>query len=145
MTKQSYKNHSKYYPAHHFLFYPLLLVFIVYGIYGYANHSDQHEIWICLISGFIFIGWLAFMLRQHYALGNQDRIIRLELRLRYFEITGERFEPLEMNFRFKQLAALRFASDNELPALIKRAIIEQLTSSDIKKSILKWKEDHMRV
>ena len=145
MTKQSFTNHSKYYLPHHFVFYPLLLVFIGYGIYGYRHHEDQHEIWICLISGFIFIGWLSFMLRQHYALGNQDRIVRLELRLRYFEITGERFEPMETNFKFNQLAALRFASDDELPMLIKRAIKEHLPSADIKKSILNWQADHMRV
>jgi hypothetical protein len=145
MVKQSFKNHSKYYPPHHFVFYPLLLLCIGYGINGYRLHVDQHELWIGLIAGFVFIGWLSFMLRQHYALGNQDRIIRLELRLRYFEITGERFEPLEANFKFSQLAALRFASDDELPSLIKRAIKEHLTSTDIKKSILDWQADHMRV
>jgi hypothetical protein len=85
------------------------------------------------------------MLRQHYALGNQNRIVRLELRVRYFELTGKRLEPLESRLNFKQLAALRFASDNELPALTDRAIGENLSATQIKKSIQHWLPDNMRV
>ena len=85
------------------------------------------------------------MLRQHYALGNQDRIIRMELRFRYYVITGKRMEPLESKLSFPQLAALRFASDEELPALTERAIKENLSSHEIKKSIVNWLPDYMRV
>jgi Family of unknown function (DUF6526) len=84
-------------------------------------------------------------LRQHYALGNQNRIVRMELRFRYYLITGKRLEPLESGLRFSQLAALRFASDEELPALTERAVKENLSARQIKKSILYWLPDHMRV
>ena len=85
------------------------------------------------------------MLRQHYALGNQNRIVRLELRFRYYIITGKRLEPLECRLNFSQLAALRFASDEELPALVERAVKENLGGRQIKKSIRNWLPDHMRV
>ena len=85
------------------------------------------------------------MLRQHYALGNQNRIIRLELRFRYYQITGKRIEPLEAQLRFRQLVALRFASDEELPSLVERAVKEKLTPLQIKKSIMNWSPDYMRV
>ena len=100
---------------------------------------------MALVASFIFIGWLSFMMRQHYALGNQNRIVRLELRFRYFVITGERFEQLESKLQFQQLAALRFASDEELPALVKRTVMENLSSRQIKISIQNWLPDYMRV
>lgn len=85
------------------------------------------------------------MMRQHYALGNQDRIIRLEFRLRYFQLTGKSFDTLEEKLRFSQIVALRFASDDELIILIQKTIDENLSSKDIKKSVKNWKADHMRV
>jgi hypothetical protein len=94
---------------------------------------------------FIFLGWSAFMFRQHYALGNQNRIVRLELRFRYYLITGKRLETLESKLSFSQLAALRFAPDEELPALIDRALKENLSARQIKKSIINWFPDYMRV
>ena len=85
------------------------------------------------------------MLRQHYALGNQNRIVRLEMRLRYYLLTQKRFEPLEEQLSFNQIAALRFASDEELPDLIRRTINESLSPKEIKKAIKNWTPDYMRV
>ena len=91
------------------------------------------------------IFFLAFMLRQHYALGNQNRIIRLEMRLRYFLLTSNRFETFEPQLSFGQIAALRFASDAELPALLQQTIAEQLKPGSIKSRIQNWVPDHMRL
>ena len=121
------QNHVRYYAAHHFVFYPVAADCHCASVYAYSHHPDQKEIWVAIIVIFIFIGWLSFMMRQHYALGNQNRIVRLELRFRYFVLTGKRLEPLESKLNFPQLAALRFASDEELPALVDRAIKENLT------------------
>ncbi len=145
MANQSYANHVKFYPPHHFVFYPLLLIAIGASVSGYRHNPDQQNIWLMIIIGFVFIGWSTFMMRQHYGLGNQDRIVRLEMRFRYFALTGERLEPFEAKLRFGQLAALRFAPDEELPALLQRALKENLSPADIKKSILNWLPDHMRV
>jgi hypothetical protein len=84
------------------------------------------------------------MLRQHYALGNQNRIIRLEMRLRFYQLTNKRFDPLEQNLSFGQIASLRFASDEELPELIEKAINQNLSPKEIKKSIKNWQADYMR-
>jgi hypothetical protein len=133
MSKQNFANHVRYYAAHHFVFYPLLISALSVSVSEYNHHPDQKEIWLAIISIFIFIGWDSFMLRQHYALGNQNRIIRMELRFRYFVVTGKRLEPLEPKLIFSQLAALRFASDEELPALVDRAVKENLSPRQIKK------------
>ena len=85
------------------------------------------------------------MTRQHYALTLQNRVVRMEMRLRYFELTGLRLEPLEEQLTTGQLAALRFASDEELPDLMQRAMNEKLTPKQIKMSIRKWIPDYMRV
>ena len=85
------------------------------------------------------------MLRQHYALTLQDRIVRLELRYRYFALTGERLELFENQLSQSQLFALRFAPDDELPGLLKRALQENLSGNAIKKSIINWKPDYHRV
>jgi hypothetical protein len=145
MRAQNFANHVRYYAAHHFVFYPLLLIAIFLSVQNYNHHPDQKEIWLAIIAIFIFIGWSSFMLRQHYALGNQNRIVRNELRFRYYAITGKRLEPLESKLNFSQLAALRFASDEELTALAERAIKENLSAREIKKSIVIWLPDYMRV
>jgi hypothetical protein len=145
MQKQNFSNHVRYYTAHHFVFYPLLLIAIAFSVNAYNRHPEQKEIWGAITAVFFFIGWTSFMLRQHYGLGNQNRIIRLELRFRYFLITGRKLELLESKLRFSQLAALRFASDEELPPLVERTVKENLSGSQIKKSIRNWFPDHMRV
>ena len=93
----------------------------------------------------VLIVWLALMVRQHYALGNQNRTVRLEMRLRYYILTGKRFEQIEQQLQFKQIAALRFASDEELPALIDKTIQEKLKPDEIKRKIVNWLADEMRV
>ena len=145
MARQNFRNHVRYYTTHHFIFYPLLLISLFASIGAYNHHPELGEVWMAIIAIFIFIGWSSFMMRQHYALGNQDRIIRLELRFRYYTITGKRLELLESNLSFRQLAALRFASDEELSALVERTLKENLTPHQIKNSIVHWSPDHMRV
>jgi hypothetical protein len=145
MDRQNVKNHVRYYIPHHFIFYPLLLMALVAAVVAYNHYPEQKELWIAIIVIFIFIGWSSFMMRQHYSLGNQNRIVRLELRFRYYVVTGKRLEPLESYLSFKQLAALRFASDEELPSLVERAIKEKLSAGEIKNSIIHWLPDYVRV
>ena len=145
MAAQDFKNHVRYYTTHHFIFYPLLLIALWGSVRAYNLHPEQRELWIAIIAIFIFIGWTSFMMRQHYGLGNQNRIVRLELRFRYYVLTGKRLELLESNLSFSQLAALRFASDAELASLVERTLKENLTPLQIKKSIINWSPDYMRV
>jgi hypothetical protein len=85
------------------------------------------------------------MLRQHYALTLQDRIVLLELRYRFFATTGERLEMYENMLTQGQLFALRFAHDDQLLLLIRKAINEELSPDAIKQSIKDWKPDNRRV
>jgi hypothetical protein len=145
MAVQNYKNHLRFYPPHHFVFYPIILALLASAIYYAINDIPNQKLWT-FISILIFVmGWVAFMLRQHYALVLQDRIIRTELRYRYFVTTGTRFEPMEKLLNDAQLFALRFAPDEELPKLVQRAVAEKMSGGAIKKAILNWFPDHHRV
>ncbi|WP_297333194.1 DUF6526 family protein [Flavobacterium sp.] len=145
MAKQNYKNHIRFYPPHHFVFYPLMLLFVIAVAYFASKADDDKQIWIFTgMLGMVVI-WLSFMLRQHYALTLQNRLVLLELRYRYFVTTGRRLEPLEEKLSQGQLFALRFAPDDELPGLAERAAKENLSADAIKKAIKNWNPDHRRV
>ena len=144
MKIQTYQNHIRFYPPHHFVYYPILIVFLSASIYFTITTLDQ-LIWAFISVAFIFLFCLAFMLRQHYALTLQNRIVRLELRYRYFTLTNERLELLEDRLSDGQFFALRFAPDEELVDLIQRTISENLSGTQIKRSIKNWKGDYNRV
>lgn len=144
MKIQTYYNHIRYYRPHHFVYYPVLTLFLAASIY-FAFTTNDTLIWSFISVLFVFLFCLAFMLRQHYALILQNRIVRLELRYRYFTLTGKRFEELEYKLTDDQLFALRFAPDNELLPLIEDALKNNLTGDAIKKAIVHWKADYNRV
>ena len=146
MKAQNYKNHVRFYPLHHFIFYPVGTLLTGIAVYQTIKASgDMRTIWLFILAVLILILWLSFMLRQHYSLTLQDRLVRLELRHKYSMLTGKDFEPLENRLSFAQIAALRFASDEELVPLVMKTIKENLSSDAIKESISNWKADTMRV
>ena len=145
MTTQNFKNHIRFYPPHHFVFYPVIMSLLAFAIYNAINDLGNQKLWIFISILVFVVGWLAFMLRQHYALVLQNRIVRGELRYRYFVITGTRFEPMERLLNDSQLFALRFAPDEELPKLVQRAVAEKMSGTAIKKAIVNWFPDHNRV
>jgi hypothetical protein len=145
MKKQSYKNHKRYYIPHHFIFLPLISAMMGAGIVeAYLDQIHMLE-WILFSSLSFCILYLAIMLRQHYALGNQDRIIRLEFRLRYFQLYGESSQKIEEQLSFSQIAALRFAGDLEFKILLQRTLKDSTSPDEIKRLIPEWKADKMRV
>jgi hypothetical protein len=144
MKIQTYQNHIRFYPPHHFVYYPILIAFLSASIYFACTTQDQ-LIWAFISVAFIFLFCLAFMLRQHYALTLQNRIVRLELRYRYFTLTGKRLEEFEYKLTDDQIFALRFAPDNELLPLVENTLKNSLTGSAIKKAIVHWRADYNRV
>lgn len=141
---QNYKNHRQLNPFHHFVITPITLVLLVWSTIHFFNSDGtfNQNIFNVLIS--VCLIMIAFMARS-FALKNQDRIIRMEMRQRYFEMTGKSFAEKEKQLRLGQIIALRFAGDEELMALIERAIAEKLTSKDIKMAIKNWQGDYRRV
>jgi hypothetical protein len=142
MKEQNFRNHSRYIILWTFIT-PLILIAILGGSIVNLIHSDAHTHYsaalILLISVvLIIIYWYA----RRFALIAQDRAIRAEENLRYFILTGK---PFDSRLRMSQIIALRFAPDDEFPALTKKAIEQNLRSKEIKAAIQKWKADHHRV
>ncbi|MCD2421443.1 DUF6526 family protein [Niabella pedocola] len=145
MSKQQFSNHVRYYTPHHFVFYPIILILEAGAVYQAFADPALRMVWIFIALLILLTGWLSFMLRQHYALTLQNRIVILEMRHRYLVLTGKTFEPLEQQLSFSQIAALRFAADEELPALIEKTLKERLSPQAIKQQIRNWKADNRRV
>ena len=144
MKIQTYYNHIRFYTPHHFVYYPILTIFLAASIY-FAFTTNDTLIWSFISVVFVFLFCLAFMLRQHYALILQNRIVRLELRYRYFTLSGKRFEEIEYKLTDDQIFGLRFAPDDELLPLIEDALKNNLSGDAIKKAIVHWKADYNRV
>ncbi|CAI2768549.1 DUF6526 family protein [Flavobacterium collinsii] len=144
MKIQTYYNHIRFYTPHHFVYYPVLVLFLGSSIY-FAFTTENTLIWSFISACFVFLFCLAYMLRQHYALTLQNRIVRLELRYRYFTLTGKRLEEFEYKLTDDQIFALRFAPDNEILPLLQDALKNNLSGDAIKKAIVHWRADYNRV
>jgi len=141
---QNYSNHTRFFPLHHFILTPLTLASLGLCIYRITATDLSSADAILLLFSSIALVLLAFISRI-YAIKNQDRIIRLEVRLRYFELTGKSLEEKEAHLTKGQIVAIRFAGKEEFLALLEKAQHEKLSPKEIKRSIKDWKADLGRV
>ena len=142
MSEQNFKNHSRMVPAFHYLGYFTWLAFLI-GSIRYlvrAETTDKYPAVLFLLAAIVLAVLLWFS--RAFALKAQDRAIRAEESLRYFILTGKRLDP---SLRMGQIIALRFASDDELPALADRAVREKLSNRQIKEAVRNWRGDYHRV
>jgi hypothetical protein len=139
---QSYDNHTRYEPLYHFVAGPILIANAIYAIYGlrYGFHTST----VMYTATAVAIVLIAFYARA-FALKAQDRVIRLEMRLRLGEVLPAAQRGDINRLSMSQLVGLRFASDAELPALVTAALSENLGGRDIKKRITTWVPDENRV
>ena len=146
---QNLKNHRKFYPLHHFIFYPVSLILLIVSLFqvfkNIHHNSSFVMIWSAISAVVVLMIVLSFMLRQHYALGLQDRIIVNEFKLRYYTLTGNRLENSTYHFSDAQIFALRFAADDELMDLMHQTVQNNWSPSKIKRNIKNWKADNSRV
>ena len=141
-TPQSYANHSRFDPPFHFVLAPLGLAAIILSVILFVRRPGlASALWFVLAVGFVMLAFRA----RIYALKVQDRVIRLEERLRLAMLLPEAARPRISELTESQLVGLRFASDAELPALAMRALNEGLTNKQIKSSIQSWRADNFRV
>jgi hypothetical protein len=142
---QNYKNHTRFHPPFHFFLLPVLLinliVTIVVLIRRWPHHIAMHA-WLVVLALALFT--LAGLARGN-ALRVQDRVIRLEENLRYLRLLSPDLASAAQSLGIKQIVALRFASDAELPALVRRTLSENLEPKVIKQSITNWRADNLRV
>lgn len=139
---QSFAHHAKYDPSFHFFLLPVLLINVLVVGYQLFQHPGILGAWLLLLS----VAFLVFAARMRsYATHLQDRVIRVEERLRLGAVLQEPLRSRIGELTDSQFVGLRFASDAELPALVQRALDEKLSRSDIKKAITNWQQDYSRV
>ena len=142
MAEQNLKNHTRILVFWHFVTSTIMLLILTGSIINlfYASHENRYTAFLVLgISIMLFILW--FYARS-FALRAQDRAIRAEENFRHFILTGK---PNDSRLSLRQIIALRFASDAEMPALAKQTVAENLTPKEIKKLVQRWRADYHRV
>ncbi len=142
MKTQNYKNHSRLVFGYHQVGLLSAFGLFIWSIVNLVNECNSINLYLSIFTLVFII--IAFYIRS-FAVGNQDRIIRMEMRFRYNLLTGKRFENLENQLTIKQIVALRFASDEELETLITKAINERLSPKLIKLDIKNWQGDYQRI
>lgn len=143
MGEQNLKNHGRYVPLYHFFTLPILIGNFGARVYSWikAGFGLSHFFPILLATA-LFLGVLYARL---FALRVQDRLIRLEERVRYERILLEELRWRADELSVNQFVSLRFASDYELPALMKRVLDEKVTSRNAIKHLIKnWRPDYLR-
>jgi uncharacterized membrane protein YciS (DUF1049 family) len=139
---QTFENHVRFLPAYHFVAFPLFFVNFCYAAYqAVANLSVASIVGLMLAIGLV----LLFVLSRTMVMAVQDRVIRLEERLRMRALLPADLQPRIDEFTVKQLVALRFASDAELPALARKVLEGKIEDQKaIKKMISGWRADYQR-
>lgn len=144
MKDQNYTNHKRYLIGYHVITFALIFILTaasVYSVYkSYNTHYNIRESLMFLITSLILFS--VYLYCRIFALKAQDRAIHAEESLRYFVMTGK---LPDSSLKMSQFLALRFAPDDEFLELAKKAVEENLSSEDIKKSIKNWKADNYRV
>jgi hypothetical protein len=139
---QTFENHTRLVPAWHFVAAPILLVNFGFAIYHVIKDHSNDNIVALLLAIALLIVW-AFS--RVFTLTVQDRVIRLEMRLKLAQLLPAEMKPRIPEFTVAQLVSLRFASDAELPALAKKVLDEKINDRKaIKKMIKNWQPDELR-
>jgi Family of unknown function (DUF6526) len=146
---QNFKNHARMDPPFHYIAVPILLVNLIFAIVAAIYVATQHDLhhllfhlWLVLVSFALVVVATNSRVKD---LRVQDRVIRVEERLRYAALLRPDELAATAGLSIPQIVALRFASDEELSALLSRTLAQNLTPKQIKESITSWRPDFHRV
>jgi hypothetical protein len=148
VAEQNYSNHTRWVPVFHFVAGPLLALNLLWRLYraGQTLSMGQAraEATFSLLTAVALV--ILFLYSRQFALKAQDRVIRLEERLRMQALLPENLRSRIGEFSADQLIALRFASDEELPELARRVLEEKIADRGRIKAMVKtWRPDYHRV
>jgi hypothetical protein len=139
---QSYSNHTRWVPPYHFFALPVFLLNIGWSIYHLVKVQSADNVITLLLAFALFI---VALFGRLFALAVQDRLIRLEMRMRLANVLPVDMRSRIPEFTVNQLIALRFASDEELPALSRKVLDEKKAArKPIKQLIKNWQADEQR-
>ena len=143
MAEQNFANHTKIFPPFHFFVLPILFVNLGIQVYWLKEFWNTFRgIFNVLLALTLLLG---FLTARMFALSVQDRVIRLEERLRYQRLLPADLQPRIEEFTVAQLVSRRFASDAELPALARKVLDEKMQERRAIKQLVKnWKPDYLR-
>ena len=142
MKEQNFNNHAQMVPGYHYITAPAILALLGGSINYLLKSSPENKYLASLLVlasiVFVLVAWFT----RTFALKAQDRAIRAEENLRHYVLTGK---LLPSSLTVGQVVALRFAPDAEFPALVEKAVANNLSGKEIKQSIQNWKADFYRV
>jgi hypothetical protein len=142
---QSFKNHGRLDPQFHYVLTLVLVANLVFAIFHLIRHWEDAHI---AASWYLFLSLAAFLVLfkiRSYPIKVQDRVIRLEERLRLQALAPPEWHTQIYRLTCDQLIGLRFASDDEVVELAKQALEHNLTRKQIKERIKDWRPDDWRV
>ncbi len=139
---QNYSNHVRWFPLQHFVVAPLLLIFLIYqSVRLYQEPTLDRAVMVIFAVTIILLSIAARL----QSLAVQNRVIRLEERLRYRELLSPDAVARAAKLRTRQIIALRFAPDDELPGLVDRTLNGEFARpKEIKMAVKNWRADFMR-
>ena len=139
---QSYDNHRKLVRGFHLVALPILLINLIYSAFiAVTAFSVDSVIGVLVAFALILVAFFA----RIFALGAQDRVIRLEERRRLHDLLPDQRGEVD-KLTTGQLIALRFASDGEVGDLVAAVVAEDIGDREvIKKRVKNWRADHQRL
>jgi hypothetical protein len=140
---QTYANHVRWHPPFHFFLMPCAIAVLIMSIVNVVKHYDVLEAWILLLLGIMTP--VAILLIRINPLRAQDRLIRLEEKMRLESLLKEPLRSRIGELKPSQLVALRFACDGEIPGLVEKTLNQNMQAKEIKMAIATWRADDFRV
>ena len=139
---QTYANHRRWFPLYHFFALPVLVAHLVLQTTRAVQEPSPARWWDVVVAAAL-VG--ALVAARTMVLIVQNRLVGFEMRLRLATLLAPELRARIPELRLRQLIALRFASDEELPALVERCLSGELKTADqIKREVRHWRADWQR-